>query len=114
MMLSVCGQRFTGGITNTLIGCWHKDDPAQEEMVLIRINGANTELFIDREAEIHNIQLLHAAGCARPLFARFANGIAYGFNPGTCLDKTNVRDPVISRSVGNRYAFLKVSCNDVL
>ena len=100
-MLSVGGQRFTGGITNTLMGCWHKDDPAQEKMVLIRIYGTNSELFVDRDAEIHNIQLLHAAGCARPLFARFENGIAYGFFPGTCLDETNVRDPVISRSVGN-------------
>ena len=101
MMLSVGRQRFTGGITNTLMGCWHKDDPAQEEMVLVRIYRTNSELFVDRDAEIRNIQLLHAAGCARPLFARFANGIAYGFFPGTSLDETNVRDPVISRSVGN-------------
>ena len=100
-MLSVCEQRFTGGITNTLMGCWHKDDPAQEEMVLIRIYGPNSEIFVDRDAEIRNIRLLHAVGCARPLFARFANGIAYGFFPGTSLDKTAVRDPVISRSVRN-------------
>ncbi|KAK2161565.1 hypothetical protein NP493_1576g00005 [Ridgeia piscesae] len=81
------------------MGCWHKDDPAQEEMVLIRINGENSELFLDRDAEIRTIQLLHAVGCARPLFARFANGIAYGFFPGTCLDETTVRDPVINRLV---------------
>ena len=101
MMLSIYGQRFTGGFTNTLMGCWHKDDPAQEEMVLIRIYGENSELFLDRDAEIRTIQLLHAVGCARPLFARFTNGIAYGFFPGTCLDETTVRDPVIGRSVRN-------------
>ncbi|KAI0236355.1 Ethanolamine kinase 1, partial [Lamellibrachia satsuma] len=92
-------KRFTGGITNTLLGCWHKDDLDQEEMVLIRIYGANTDLIIDRAAEIRNIQLLHAVGCARPLYARFANGIAYGFFPGKCVDEITVRDPVISRSV---------------
>ncbi|KAI0228098.1 Ethanolamine kinase 1 [Lamellibrachia satsuma] len=69
----------------------------REEMVLIRINGTNTDLIIDRAAEICNIQLLHAVGCARPLYARFTNGIAYGFFPGKCVDKITVRDPVISR-----------------
>ena len=101
-ILSVCGQRFTGGITNTLMGCWHKDDPAQEEMILIRIYGANTELIIDRNAEMRNIQLLHAVGCSKPLFARFANGVAYGFFPGACLDEKTVRDPVINRSVTSK------------
>ena len=109
MMLSVCGQRFTGGITNPLMGCWHKDDPAQEEMVLIRIYGENSELILDRDAEIRTIQLLHAVGCARPLFARFANGIAYGFFPGTCLDETTVRDPVIGRSVRNIVEYIMPS-----
>ena len=99
VMILLCGQRFTGGITNTLLGCWHKDDLDQEEMVLIRIYGANTDLIIDRAAEIRNIQLLHAVGCARPLYARFANGIVYGFFPGECVDEITVQDPVISRSV---------------
>ncbi|KAI0236353.1 Ethanolamine kinase 1 [Lamellibrachia satsuma] len=92
-------KRFTGGITNTLLGCWHKDDLDQKEMVLIRIYGANTDLIIDRAAEMRNIQLLHAVGCARPLYARFANGIAYGFFPGKCVDEITVRDPVISRLI---------------
>ena len=99
VMTLFCGQRFTGGITNTLLGCWHKDDLDQKEMVLIRIYGANTDLIIDRAAEMRNIQLLHAVGCARPLYARFTNGIAYGFFPGKCVDEITVQDPVISRSV---------------
>ena len=47
--------------------------------------------------EKHQIpsQILHAAGCAAPCYARFNNGIAYGFVSGTCLDEHTVRSPEI-------------------
>ena len=57
-------------------------------MVLVRIYGNSTEKFIDREAEIANMELLHANGLAPPIYAKFGNGIAYGFIPGRIVNKS--------------------------
>ena len=46
---------------------------------------------------MQNMVVLNAAGCAKPLYAKFKNGIAYGFIPGKCLTVESVRDQAIGR-----------------
>ena len=50
-----------------------------------------------REKEMQNMVVLCAANCAKPLYAKFKNGIAYGFIPGDCVTVENVRDSAIGR-----------------
>ena len=90
-------QVFTDGISNKLVGCSLHGDKAKQDMVLVRVYGQNTELIIDRAAELVNMVVLHAAGCSKPLYAKFKNGIAYGFVPGECLDEMTVRDNHVAR-----------------
>ena len=43
--------------------------------------------------------VLSAADCSKPLYAKFQNGIAYGYISGDCSTVENVRDPAIGRYV---------------
>ncbi|XP_050738990.1 ethanolamine kinase 1-like [Eriocheir sinensis] len=72
-------QVYTSGITNQLIGVW---DGERDSQVLVRVYGQGTDMFIDRDAEKRNIEILHSVGCAPKLHAVFNNGICYGFTIG--------------------------------
>lgn len=93
---------FTDGITNRLLGCFLDEKP--DDVVLIRVYGEKTELFIDRQVEIRNMKLMHAAGLSPPLFCSFRNGICYGYTPGQVLDHEMVRDATISRLIAEKLA----------
>ncbi|XP_052797703.1 ethanolamine kinase 1-like [Mya arenaria] len=95
---SMKSKVFTGGISNQLYG-YYLDGKFQEDVVLIRIYGKNSELMIDRDLEKKNIQILHAAGRCPPLYASFNNGIAYGFAHGVTLEVDTVRDEHIGRLI---------------
>jgi len=75
---------FTDGISNKLIGVY-PDDAQKNEMILVRVYGAKTELIIDRAAEVRNMQVLSQVGCGCQLYAQFGNGLAYEFLPGDTL-----------------------------
>ncbi|XP_022670013.1 ethanolamine kinase 1-like isoform X6 [Varroa destructor] len=45
-------KTLTGGTTNILLSC---DDPSTNERILVRIYGSKTELFIDRGAEVLDV-----------------------------------------------------------
>lgn len=101
---------FTDGITNKLVHCSVPDD-----VLLIRIYGHNTDLLIDRQAEVRNIKLLQRAGFAPQLYATFNNGLAYEFAPGCTLDAALVRDPAVYPLVALRVAQLHAqSLEDLL
>ena len=74
---------FTDGISNKLIGVYVGE--RKNDMVLVRVYGAKTELFIDRASEIRNMLVLAKAGCGCRLYAKFANGLAYEYIPGDIL-----------------------------
>lgn len=57
-----------------------------EDVVVVRVYGNRTELWIDREREMTAMVILHSRGCAAPIYCRFDNGIAYGFAPGVSID----------------------------
>ncbi|KAL5007712.1 hypothetical protein ScPMuIL_016518 [Solemya velum] len=101
---------FTEGITNKLVGCYERGK-FEEEVVLVRIYGLKTELFIDRDVEKENIAALSKQGLSAPLFAVFNNGIAYGFVYGSTLDEKTVRDPTIQRLIAKEMCRLHTSKN---
>ncbi len=86
-------KMFNDGISNALIGVYQEGD--KDDMVLVRIYGAGTEMFIDRSAELRNMSLFHAHKCGPRVYATFKNGIAYSFLPGKMVDTASVRDPKI-------------------
>ncbi|KAM9369380.1 ethanolamine kinase 2 [Phaethornis superciliosus] len=93
---------FTEGITNKLVACY--TDEGMEDAVLVRIYGRKTELFVDRETEMRNFQVLRAHGCAPDLYCAFQNGLCYQFLPGIALGPHHVRDPHIFRLVAQEMA----------
>ncbi|XP_026719895.1 ethanolamine kinase 2 [Athene cunicularia] len=95
-------QLFTDGITNKLVACYTDEDMA--DAVLVRVYGRKTELFVDRETELRNFQVLRAHGCAPDLYCAFHNGLCYQFLPGIALGPDHVRDPHIFRLVAQEMA----------
>ena len=63
----------------------------------MRVYGQKTDLIIDRNLERLNMQILFAAGCSAPFYAKFKNGIAYAFVAGRSLEVEDVSDPHISK-----------------
>ncbi|KAJ1848148.1 hypothetical protein IWW55_001256 [Coemansia sp. RSA 2706] len=68
------------GITNNLVQCTNR---RTDLTVLIRAYGNHTEVIIDRSQELTNMKRLADLGMCPPLYARFNNGLVYGFIPGT-------------------------------
>ncbi|KAF8794050.1 Ethanolamine kinase 1 like protein [Argiope bruennichi] len=95
-------ELLTGGFTNHLVKCYLKNNP--DEAVLIRIYGENTELIIDRDLEVRNLQIMCEAGFCAPLHCLFTNGLCYDFTPGEVLDIKMVRDPDISKLIATKLA----------
>lgn len=100
-------QRFTDGITNTLIKA-SRELPEQfkadrdRDAVLIRAYGSGTSNMIDREKEIRAHNLLAYKGMASPLLARFENGFIYGFIPGDPCEPQDFHDAKTSREIAKR------------
>ena len=92
---------FTDGITNRLIGVYRD---TKEEMMLIRVYGENTDLFIDRKLEFRNMRTMYKAGLSATIHCAFSNGISYGFTPGKVLDEHMVRDATISSLIAETMA----------
>ncbi|KAI9261681.1 kinase-like domain-containing protein [Phascolomyces articulosus] len=67
------------GITNQLVRVTHRPS---DFSVLIRAFGRKSEILIDRRQEIINLVTLSAQGLCPPLYARFRNGLMYGFING--------------------------------
>ena len=95
-------KTFTDGITNRLVGCYLSHAP--DDVVLVRVYGEKTELFIDRKTEKRNMMAMSSRRLAPPLFASFNNGLCYGFTPGMPIDGKMVRDPGISRLIAQKLA----------
>ena len=94
---------FEDGITNKLVGI-HEED--ENDIVIIRLNGNNTELFIDRQMEITTMLILCSYGMNPPLFCQFENGLCYGFAPGRAVDLSELSDSAMSRRVAVTLAKL--------
>ncbi|CAO3622672.1 unnamed protein product [Mucor hiemalis] len=67
------------GITNQLVRVTYEPT---DFSVLVRAYGKGSEKIIDRKQEVVNIITLSAQNMCPPLYARFKNGLVYGFIKG--------------------------------
>ncbi|XP_025061282.1 ethanolamine kinase 2 isoform X1 [Alligator sinensis] len=79
-------------------------DEAMADAVLVRVYGRKTELFVDRESELRNFQVLQAHGCAPSLYCSFQNGLCYEFMQGIALGPEHVQDPQMFRLIAQEMA----------
>lgn len=115
-LLAVCRPSWTqvklwqeelDGITNKLIAFVEEGAEKDEEsIVLVRLNGNNTEVFIDREKELVIMLWLHQQGLSPPVYCRLLNGLCYGFVPGRQVKLTELHDPVMGKRVAVALARL--------
>ena len=95
---------FDDGISNKLIGFYVRPEYAEDgfvnhidhrtDIVLMRIYGAKTELFIDRAKELRNFQLLRKNDISPKLYCTFENGYCYAFIEGRVLQPEDFEDQV--------------------
>lgn len=83
------------------------------DAVLMRAYGNRTDLIIDRDREATSHRLLADRGMAPPLFARFQNGLLYGFVPGkVCKAQDLTSAPIwrgVARKLGEWHAKVPIS-----
>ncbi|XP_062402638.1 ethanolamine kinase 1-like [Sardina pilchardus] len=95
---------FTEGITNQLMGCYTGCLRSSEDVVLVRVYGNMTDLYLDRRKEMEMFQILHEHGCGPKLYCSFDNGICYEFLHGMVLDDPLLRQPDIYRLIAEEMA----------
>uniref|UniRef100_A0A6A7G5F4 ethanolamine kinase n=2 Tax=Hirondellea gigas TaxID=1518452 RepID=A0A6A7G5F4_9CRUS len=96
-------QVYTEGITNKLVGVWHKDG-LKDEQLLVRVYGYKTDLFIDRDAEKANIKFLHPYGCGPDLHCCFSNGLCYSFTPGVPVTPQSITQEDVCAATARQLA----------
>ncbi|XP_041967052.1 ethanolamine kinase 1-like [Alosa sapidissima] len=95
---------FTEGITNQLMGCYTGCLRSSDDVVLVRVYGNMTDLYLDRHKEMDMFQILHEHGCGPKLYCSFDNGICYEFLHGMVLDGPLLRQPDIYRLIAGEMA----------
>ena len=96
---------FSDGLTNKLVGVYVEDK--KQDMILVRVYGDNSELMINRNAEIRNMKLSHASGCgSAELYATFRNGIAYQYLSGSVLTYETVSNALVFPAIAKACAKL--------
>ena len=94
---------FTDGISNKLVGCVPRQGK-EEDLIMFRLYGNQTELFIDRKKELDNVEFLHSRGLAPRLHCTFVNGYCCGFLPGRTLDTEEMSDAHLSELIAKKLA----------
>ncbi|KAK9451218.1 kinase-like domain-containing protein [Limtongia smithiae] len=95
---------LSGGITNCLLQCTYCAGTPHETIVLVRAYGRGTDFIIDRNREFCTQIHLYSHGLAPPLYARFANGLVYGFIPGRAASYTELSDPALAAAIARMLA----------
>ena len=91
---------FEGGFTNCLVGV----KSGEEDMLLVRVYGRNTEKFINRESEIKNLVYLNKHIGTPPVYAHFDNGLCYGYAEGRHLALDELYDKTMGRRIAKELA----------
>ncbi|KAI3404773.2 hypothetical protein KGF56_002403 [Candida oxycetoniae] len=99
-------KQLTGGITNMLLSCEYDGTTT----ILIRVYGHGTNLIIDRHREFISHLILNSIGLAPPVYARFKNGLIYGFLHGRSLKPSELSNPrlypLVAQQLGNWHKSL--------
>ena len=96
-------KNFTEGISNKLIGAMLQSG-SEKDLIMFRLYGNRTELFIDRKQELVNVEFLHSRGFAPKLYATFGNGYCCGFIAGRTLDTEEMSDNHLSTLIAKKLA----------
>ena len=75
-----------------------------DEAILLRAYGNNTDILIDRDREAQSHALLAERGLASPLLARFNNGLLYNFIQGRVCTPQDLVKEDIWRGIARRLA----------
>lgn len=96
------------GVSNDLLVCFYQEGSNKEEpgnVVVLRVNGGHTHLFIDREQEAITLQVAHKlTGLNPPLYLQLTNGLCYGYVPGRPLDGSDITNEHIMRGTASAIA----------
>ncbi|KAF1837191.1 ethanolamine kinase-like protein [Decorospora gaudefroyi] len=100
-------ERFTDGITNTLLKAVNKrpglsKTEVDDDAILLRAYGKGTDVLIDREKETRSHSLLARHNLAPSLYARFDNGLLYKYIQGSVCTPADLRRPEVWRGVAQR------------
>lgn len=95
-----------GGITNKLFAVYPRDRRLMDDTILLRLNGAKSEVLIDRNMEILVILTLGRAGLAPSLHCVLQNGMCYGFVPGRHCSVAEMADSAMMRRTARAMARL--------
>ena len=90
------------GVTNELIAVYQED--IRDDVLIIRVNGPNSELFIDREMELMVLCLLAQAGVNPPVYCQFTNGLCYGCVKGQTLKLDELKDSTVLHRIAKTMA----------
>ncbi|TPX74555.1 hypothetical protein CcCBS67573_g04174 [Chytriomyces confervae] len=94
----------------SVVKCIHN-----KETVLIRTYGKGTDAIIDRKQEMINMIVLSRSGMSPKLYARFSNGIVYGYVEGVPFSVEDMRDSHKSLLVAGHLAnWHNVDASDVM
>jgi thiamine kinase-like enzyme len=98
--------KFTEGITNAILGLFDSRTPDDDQQALvIKLFGAHTELFIDRQSELNSmIALAEQDVLAQRVLVQFNNGIIYQYAPGQPCSREQVRQENIARLIATKLA----------
>ncbi|KAI8887362.1 kinase-like protein [Backusella circina FSU 941] len=89
------------GITNQLVKVTYQPT---DFSVLVRAYGKGSELIIDRKQEITNIITLSSQNLCPPLYARFKNGLMYGYIKGRVSTVEDMARPKEAEWIAKRLA----------
>ena len=97
---------FREGITNAIFGLFDNrtcDDESQA--LVIKIFGAHTELFIDRQSELDAmIKLSNSGVTSQKTLVQFNNGLVYEYATGNACSRDDVRKENISKLIAIKLA----------
>ena len=97
---------ITEGTTNKLYKCQvEADNRRKKHSVLFRLHGSDSEVLIDRDAELHLLQHLSLVeGLAPRIWGRTLNGLVYDYIEGSVLTLETVREGQVPAAVATHLA----------
>jgi len=97
---------FTEGITNSILGLFDSRTPDDESNgLVIKLFGAHTELFIDRQSELDAMIKLSKDGVlSQNVLIQFNNGLIYEYALGKPCSREDVRKENISKLIAIKLA----------
>jgi ethanolamine kinase len=81
---SLSFEKLTDGLSNKLLAMFPQSK--KEQGLIFRVYGNNSDLIIDREAEIETMVRLSQLDMSNKVLLTFNNGFIYAFVPGEQID----------------------------